>query len=140
LILLKQWHFQRWFHHWYYCVCNFNICKLKIQFVNWNLIFKNYNFFYFLIVQERKTNLHWVVEIPLGNVLPSVYIFALNEPPLTRRHCTRRVCIERDCLYLKCLFMIDTSNSWLLKALLEELATLLFVWCTIDFPLGNYTN
>jgi len=93
-----------------------------------------------LIVQERKTNLHWVVEIPLGNVLPSVYIFALNEPSSTRRHRTRRVYVERGCLCLKCLFTINTNNSWLLKALLEELEALLFVWCTIDFFLGIYTN
>jgi hypothetical protein len=137
---LKQGHFHQIFQRRCYRVSILNISKPKIHSLIEISFSKLFTVLYFLIVQERKTNLHWVVRLPLVNVLLSVYIL-LWTIPLRWGVITLDEPVSREAVCAPIAFSwLALNNSWLSEVLLEELATILFIRCTTDFLLNIYTN
>lgn len=105
---LKQKYFHRRFHCWYYRVSNLHICvwnsihSLKLNIKKLSIII------YFLIVYEKKINLHVLVRFLLGNILSGVYILIKGDTPSMSYHHTRWACIEKECICLRCLVMVNT--------------------------------
>jgi len=85
---------------------------------------------YFLIVQERKTNLFWVVGPLLSNLLPNTYMSIRTYTLFARWQLTRWAYIKRGAWS-----WLISSDSLSLEALQEELAALLSVLLINAFSL-----